>query len=76
MPFTSITQELITVVPSLLSVKPRTFPANQYVQINFVKSSTSTVYTRSFNKIDSFLSYVGGLVGTTLIIFIVLGAYS
>lgn len=76
MPFSNIYTEYATVVPNLLVAKPRTFTSSRYAQINFVKSSTSTTYTRSFNKIDSFLSYVGGLVGTTLIIFFVLGAYS
>lgn len=31
-----------------------------------MKSSKSTSYARSFNKLDSFFSYVGGLVGTIL----------
>ena len=31
-----------------------------------MKSSASTTYVRSFNKVDQFFSYVGGLVGTIL----------
>ena len=31
-----------------------------------MKSATSTTYSRSFHKLDTFFSYVGGLVGTIL----------
>lgn len=46
------------------------------MQITFLKSSTSTIYTRSFNKIDDYFSYVGGLVGTVLLFFFILSGYS
>ena len=32
----------------------------------FMKSSSTSTYKRSFNKIDEFFSYVGGLIGTIL----------
>lgn len=42
----------------------------------FTKSSTSTIFTRSFNKVDDYFSYVGGLVGTVLLFFFILSGYS
>lgn len=39
---------------------------DNYASFFLMKASSSITYQRSFNKIDSFLSYVGGLVGTIL----------
>jgi hypothetical protein len=36
----------------------------------------TTTYTRSFNKLDDYLSYIGGLIGSALVIFFVLNTYS
>lgn len=33
-------------------------------------------YDRSFNKIDNYFSYVGGLIGTILGVMIVMNSYS
>ena len=38
----------------------------KYASFFMMKSSTKTTYQRSFNKIDEFFSYVGGLIGTIL----------
>lgn len=47
-----------------------------YAVLSFTKSPTYPVYTRSFNKVDGFLSYVGGLVSTIIILFFILSAYA
>lgn len=60
----------------MLKVKSKSVTNSQYVQIMFTKSSTSTIFTRSFNKIDDYFSYVGGLVGTVLLFFFILSGYS
>lgn len=39
---------------------------DRYASFFFMKSAKSTTYLRSFNKLDNFFSYVGGLVGTIL----------
>jgi hypothetical protein len=49
---------------------------NNYANINFVKSNTKSIYTRSFKKIDEFLGYVGGLVGIAMSFLFFLGAYT
>lgn len=49
---------------------------NTYVSISFSKSNRNTVYTRAFNKIDDFFSYIGGLIGSALAAFFILKSYS
>lgn len=39
---------------------------DRYASFFFMKSAKSTTYVRSFNKLDTFFSYVGGLIGTIL----------
>ncbi len=40
-----------------------------YASFYFYKSSRSSIFNRSFQKLDDVFSYVGGLFGTVLIIF-------
>jgi hypothetical protein len=40
------------------------------------KSSTSNNITRSFEKLDNVLSYIGGLFGTVIMFFFILGSYN
>jgi hypothetical protein len=42
----------------------------------FYKSSSSTVYNRSYYKIDEFFSYVGGLVGVIMGGMMLLNSYN
>jgi hypothetical protein len=76
MPYTDISTEYITTIPNLFSAKARPAPTGHYVQLMFTKSSTTTTYARSFNKVDDYFSYVGGLLGTTLLFFFILSSYS
>lgn len=41
-----------------------------------MKSSKSTNYARSFNKLDAFFSYVGGLVGTILGLMFIVASFT
>ena len=36
------------------------------VKLLFTKSSRKSTYERSFNKVDEYFSYVGGLIGTII----------
>lgn len=47
-----------------------------YAVFYFYKSATSNVITRSFEKLDNTLSYIGGLFSTILIFFFVVGSYN
>ena len=47
-----------------------------FSDIVFKKSSQTTKYTREFNKVDSYLSYVGGLVGTIVTLVFFMGKYT
>ena len=46
--------------------------AKPYAVINFSKAPTTVTHTRSFNKFDTYFSYVGGLIGTIIgLIFLI-----
>ncbi len=47
-----------------------------YAQISFNKASFTTTYTRNFNKVDTYFSYVGGLIGTIIGLMFILNSYS
>lgn len=50
---------------------------NSYLfNFNLIKSSTIKTYKRSFNKVDSYLSYVGGLVGTVISLIFIMNFYT
>ena len=62
----------------MFQVIPQTLnpSSNTYVQFRAMKSSTTTVYKRSFNKIDELFSYVGGLIGTILGFMLFMGNFT
>ena len=47
-----------------------------YIEVVFEKEPTVTTYDRSFNKVDTFFSYVGGLIGTIIGLIFILGCYT
>ena len=47
-----------------------------YAEIVLKKSSTKDKYSRGFNKIDAYFSYVGGLVGTIIGLIFIMGPYT
>ena len=51
-------------------------PYGIFSEIVFRRSSIVTKYTRSFNKVDSYLSYIGGLVGTIVTLVFFMGKYT
>lgn len=47
-----------------------TFAVDQtYASFYLFKSPTTIIYTRSFQKLDEVLSYIGGLFGTIIMAF-------
>ena len=50
--------------------------SSDLVEIYFLKSTKSVKFNRAFNKIDAYFSYVGGLVGTIIGLFFIMGPYS
>ena len=55
------------IIPDLFTKTPYQMTNTKpFANVVFYKSPTTTTYTRSFNKIDSFFSYVGGIVGTII----------
>lgn len=49
---------------------------DNYASFCLYKSSSSTTYQRSFNKIDTFFSYVGGLVGAIIGTMLIVQKYT
>lgn len=50
--------------------------ADTYALIHFEKSGTYTSYTRTYQKLDTLLAYVGGLIGTILGLIFILHSYN
>ena len=51
-------------------------PGQYVLDVRFNKSPKLTTYTRTFNKVDEYLSYVGGLIGTIIGLMFLLGKYN
>jgi hypothetical protein len=66
LPYTDNVVDQGTIIPELFQTIVFQITGTTYATFFIMKSSKSTSYVRSFNKVDSFFSYVGGLVGTIL----------
>ena len=56
---------------------PQTIATGQpYAVVTFRKSYESVIYKRSFNKVDTYFSYVGGLIGTIIGLIFIMGPYT
>ena len=49
---------------------------SKFFKFNLIKSPTLITYERSFNKVDAYLSYVGGLVGTIISLIFIMEFYT
>lgn len=76
LPFSEQVVDKLVVMPDIFQIGSVPVSANTYVNIDFVKSGTFTVSSRSFNKIDAYFSYVGGLVGTIISLIFILNTFS
>lgn len=76
MPYTEIFTEYFVAVPEQFIAQTIPILNNVYAEVSFSKAATYPVYTRSFSKVDDYLSYVGGLVSTVILLFFVFSAYS
>jgi hypothetical protein len=77
MPFTSIQTESIKHVPDPFTTSYLlTGQGQELAEINFQKAHSKATYSRSFNKMDTYFSYVGGLVGTIIAFAFILSFYN
>jgi hypothetical protein len=77
MPFSDIKTEYITTIPEAFDSSYYLKAAGQpNVEILFKKSTKTVTYSRTFNKVDAYLSYVGGLVGTIIGLLFIMGPYT
>lgn len=77
MPYQDIVAENVTRVPESFTPSyyiPKT--GQNLAEVLFQKSTSTSTYSRSFNKIDAYFSYVGGLVGTILGLIFIMGFYT
>ena len=63
-------------MPDIFQTNSVTVVNDQYVKLIFVKSPIDRTYKRSFNKLDNYFSYVGGLIGTILGIIFIMNMFS
>jgi len=47
-----------------------------YMDLIFTKEPTTTTYSRSFNKVDNYFSYVGGLIGIIIGLIFIMGFFT
>lgn len=58
------------------NIQTKVIHNDTYFQLHVIKSEFRYDSTRAFRKIDETLSYIGGLYGAVLILFIFLSFYS
>jgi hypothetical protein len=76
LPYTQNNADIGVVIPDLFQTVPYQAAGDNYASFYLMKASSSTTYTRSFNKVDTFFSYVGGLVGTILGFMLFMGKFN
>lgn len=76
-PVVQIEEENVVRIPETFTCGYFLPSANQYLaSLTFRKSPTTSTFSRSFNKMDAYFSYVGGLVGTILGLIFIVGFYT
>ena len=76
MPYSNKVTQTVTRVPKAFQKDYILTQGQPMSSIIFKKSSQLTKYVRSFNKVDAYLSYVGGLVGTIITLVFFMGKYT
>jgi hypothetical protein len=76
-PISDIVTETVVSIPDRIDTQYYLKTASTVnAEILFKKAVQTTTYTRSFNRIDDYFSYVGGLVGTIIGLFFIMGPYT
>lgn len=76
LPFAQTKIDEGVIIPELFQTIPYEVTGEIYSSFYFLKSSSKTTYSRAFNKIDQFFSYVGGLIGTILGVMLFMGNFA
>lgn len=64
------------IIPQLFQYNVIPVLSDTYALIHFEKANTFVYYSRNYQKIDSLLAYVGGLIGTILGVIFILHSYN
>lgn len=77
MPYSDIVTESIQRIPDSFRAENVLISPNlALAEVRFLKSDKATVYSRTFNKVDAYFSYVGGLIGTLIGLIFIIGKYN
>lgn len=79
MPYSDIISESIQRIPDSFRSENVLIAPNltfALAEVRFLKSDKTTVYSRTFNKVDTYFSYVGGLIGTLIGLIFIIGKYN
>lgn len=77
MPFTEIqTEKAIRVPQDFMRAYYVPSPGAPNAEVIFKKAATKQTIKRSFNKVDAYFSYVGGLVGTIIGLIFIMGPFT
>ena len=76
LPSEDIREETFLSVPDIFQTNAVNVANETYADISDVRSPVDRTYNRSFNKIDNYFSYVGGLIGTILGLIFIMGVFS
>lgn len=76
LPIPNIRTEHFKTIPDYFQTMTMSTSKGVFAEINYQKSAIKLTYTRSFNKLDEYFAYVGGLIGTILGFIFLMNAYS
>jgi ABC-type nickel/cobalt efflux system permease component RcnA len=75
-PFTDQKVENGLIVTDVFTAYAIPVTNDAYVTVTFRKSPILASYNRTFQKIDDFFAYVGGLIGTVMGLFLIISSYN
>lgn len=78
MPYTQYVTENVIIIPDNIKVTISAPLAGggQLADVRLIKSTQTKTYNRSFNKVDTYFSYVGGLIGTIIGLIFIMSKYN
>ena len=76
LPTEDILEEKFISVPETFKTNSVNVANGVYAELTYARSPVDRLYERSFNKIDNYFSYVGGLIGTIIGLIFIMGIFS
>ena len=76
LPFETIKEESFLSVLEPFRTTFKTTSSGTYVRLTWYKSPMTMICHRSFNKVDEYLAYVGGLIGAMVALLFIMSNFS